>query len=392
MARYPSSMQARIAMKRRRRLFALLVIVLAAGVAVVLARRNNDDASSEPHIVDATLAEIQETEPEPEQMTIVDQQRQTQPAPAPAPEPEPELEPVPQPEPKPQPQPEPQPQPAPAPPKPTIEAAAELTSEAGALVLKAVDCLQATPPRLIEARDILNKALSKPMTKKQMLSIKAKLTDLSADWLFSRKILQNDPLCVAHRVKSGQYLANIARDNKVPHEILQKINRIPDPTRVPAGATIKLVRGPFHAKVYLDSRTLDLYLQNTFVKTYRIGIGRQSTETPTGLWRVKPNGKLKRAPWPDPDTGRILHFGEPGYALGERWIGLDGIKGSCEGRTGFGIHGTNEPQSIGKPSSRGCIRLLNEDVMELYSMLSNGISEIVVLKEGPTAKPIVGTK
>ncbi len=395
MARFPSSLQARITVKRRRRLFALLVIILAAGVAVVLARRN-DDSPRQTEIVDVALADLQEPEHAPQQMNIVDEEWQPQPTPAPTPEPRPEPQPAPEPRPQPQPQPEPQPgpqpQPAPAPSQPTIDAAPDSTSEAGALILKAVECLQATPPRLIEARDILNDAFSKPMTTQQMLSVKAKLMDLSADWLFSRKILENDPLCVAHRVEPGEYLANIARDNKVPHEIIEKINRISDPTRVPAGATIKLVHGPFHAKVYLESKTLDLYLQNTFVKTYRIGIGQQGRDTPTGLWRVKPNGKLERAPWPDPDTGKILHFGEPGYALGERWIGLDGIKGPCEGRTGFGIHGTNEPESIGKASSRGCIRLLNEDVIELYDMLSNGVSEVVVLKETPPVKELVATK
>jgi lipoprotein-anchoring transpeptidase ErfK/SrfK len=391
MARYPSSMHARIAMKRRRRLFTLLVIIVAAGVAVVLARRNDaDDTAGEPDIADVAVTDLQDPEPAPEQLTIVDEEWEPQPTPAPAPAPEPEPEPAPEPEP--QPQPEPEPQPAPVAPRPTIEAVAGPTSEAGALILKAIECLQATPPRLVEARDILNKALSKPMTTQQMLSVKTKLTDLSVDWLFSRKILENDPLCVAYRVESGEYLANIARDNKVPHEILQKINRIADPTRLAAGATIKLIRGPFHAKIYLESKTLDLYLQDTFVKTYRIGIGQEDTKTPTGLWRVKPNGKLERAPWPDPVSGKFIHYGEPGYALGERWIGLDGIKGPCEGRIGFGIHGTNEPESIGKASSRGCIRLLNEDVIELYNMLSNGISEVVVLREAPTVKELVATK
>jgi len=38
----------------------------------------------------------------------------------------------------------------------------------------------------------------------------------------------------------------------------------------------------------------------------------------------------------------------------------------------FRIHGTNEPQSIGKAASSGCIRMLNEDVFELFGSVPNG--------------------
>jgi lipoprotein-anchoring transpeptidase ErfK/SrfK len=36
---------------------------------------------------------------------------------------------------------------------------------------------------------------------------------------------------------------------------------------------------------------------------------------------------------------------------------------------GYGIHGTSEPETIGKPSSNGCIRLLNEDAEELFKFV-----------------------
>ncbi|GAH54375.1 unnamed protein product, partial [marine sediment metagenome] len=65
----------------------------------------------------------------------------------------------------------------------------------------------------------------------------------------------------------------------------------------------------------------------------------------------------------------LLHYGEPGYALGSRWIGLEGIKGAAKDRIGFGIHGTDEPETIGTESSRGCIRLHNGDVIFVYDLL-----------------------
>ncbi|MFQ5787157.1 MAG: L,D-transpeptidase, partial [Thermodesulfobacteriota bacterium] len=59
----------------------------------------------------------------------------------------------------------------------------------------------------------------------------------------------------------------------------------------------------------------------------------------------------------------IYQFGDPKNVLGTRWIGFE----DKEGLYGYGIHGTTEPDSIGKEMSNGCIRLTNEDVEELFN-------------------------
>ena len=65
--------------------------------------------------------------------------------------------------------------------------------------------------------------------------------------------------------------------------------------------------------------------------------------------------------------------------MGSRWIGLNGLKGDAKDRTGFGIHGTKDPESIGTRSSMGCIRLYNGDVIEVYNLLAAGISDVRVV-------------
>ena len=65
--------------------------------------------------------------------------------------------------------------------------------------------------------------------------------------------------------------------------------------------------------------------------------------------------------------------------LGSRWIALDGLEGNAKGRTGFAIHGTKEPESIGTRSSRGCIRLLNGEAIEVYNLLVPVLSEVRVI-------------
>jgi hypothetical protein len=62
---------------------------------------------------------------------------------------------------------------------------------------------------------------------------------------------------------------------------------------------------------------------------------------------------------------------DPEYPLGKpgRWIGLEGVFGNALGTHGYGIHGTNEPDSIGKQESLGCVRMLNKDVEELWYLM-----------------------
>ncbi|MBA7637828.1 hypothetical protein ES703_45477 [subsurface metagenome] len=250
-------------------------------------------------------------------------------------------------------------------PSPTEDA----NPEATALIAEAMALMNAKPAGIIEARNILNDMLSMPMTGQQQAFVKRKLSELADKWLFSKTVYPQDSLCSSYRVKRDEILSTICKQFKVPWEILSKINEV-RPEVLGAGKTIKIIDGPFHARVYLSTFTMDLYLQNnTFVRSYPVGLGEPGKETPTGLWRVKRNGKLIKPPWPDSVTRKLIHYGEPGYALGSRWIGLEGIKGAAKNRTGFGIHGTEEPETIGTEGSRGCIRLHNGDVIFVYDLL-----------------------
>lgn len=248
--------------------------------------------------------------------------------------------------------------------------------ELRALIEQAVQARKAG--KTIAARDLLNEALKMPMSETLRDEIKRQLSVLSQQWLFSREVLEGDTLTEWYSVQSGDLLVKLANVYKVPYEILMEINGIRKAEGLQAGQKIKVIRGPFHAVVNRRRYTLDLYLQTQFVKTYKVGLGMAGRETPTGLWRVKPNDKLIQPTWTDPDTGRRYTASDPDYPLGSRWIGLEGLEGDAKGRTGFAIHGTKEPQTIGTRSSRGCIRLFNGDVIELYNVLYAGQSLVRV--------------
>ena len=98
--------------------------------------------------------------------------------------------------------------------------------------------------------------------------------------------------------------------------------------------------------------------------------------SPTGEWRVAT--KLMNPTYYPPRGGEIMAADDPKNPLGERWIGLVGISGAAVDQERYGIHGTNEPDSIGKSVSMGCIRMHNEDVEALYSYLVETHSTVTV--------------
>jgi LysM repeat protein len=273
------------------------------------------------------------------------------------------------PEQKPVPQLEPKPVLEPNLPKVAVELAVEPNPEATKLIDQAMALLSEKPGRIIEARDRLNETLRMPMSGRQRTFVKDQLSGLAKEWLFSRKFFPQDKLCESLQVKPGDQLRIIGERYKVPYEILMEINGISRPEALKAGEVIKVINGPFHVKIYRSTFMMDLYLQTTYVRSFRVGLGKPDRQTPTGLWRVKPGGKLHSPLWTDPDTNEVVHPESPNYPLGSRWIELEGVEEGTEGRTGFGIHGTKESETIGSADSRGCIRLDNGDVILLYNLL-----------------------
>jgi hypothetical protein len=257
---------------------------------------------------------------------------------------------------------------------------AEANSLVAELISEAMSYIEAKPARIIDARDRLNEALPLPMSGQQRAFVKGQLSVLAEKWLFSRTIFPQDVLCGLYKVKSGDQLRTIGKEFKVPYEILMEINGIVHPEALQAGALIKVINGPFHARIYRSTFTMDLYLQNSFVRSFPVGLGQPGMETPTGLWVVKPDGKLITPTWTDPISGKTYEPEDPDYPLGSRWIGLEGLKGNAVGRTGFAIHGTKDPSQIGTAGSQGCIRLHNGDAILLYKLLMPGYSRVEIVE------------
>ncbi|MCD4830875.1 MAG: L,D-transpeptidase family protein [Anaerohalosphaeraceae bacterium] len=230
--------------------------------------------------------------------------------------------------------------------------------------------------RIIAARDTLNDVLNMPLTGELRNNIKKQMTLLAGDWLFDRTVLLGDGLCTTYKVQSGDILSAIAKRHKIPYEFIMRINNITNERALQVGQNIKVVNGPFHCIIYCSSFTMDLYLQNMYIKTYRVGLGKEGKNTPIGRWRTEIGGKLISPTWTDPDTGQTYNSNDPDYPLGSGWIGLEGTGPRTKGITGIALHGTKDETSIGTKSSRGCVRLFNGELIEVYNMMEPGESEV----------------
>jgi LysM repeat protein len=248
------------------------------------------------------------------------------------------------------------------------------------ILSRAIALKQSQPGRIMEARNNLNDALKLPMSEQQKQAVKDEMAKLADDWLFGPAVFAGDTLCETYMVKRGDLLQVIGRRQKVPFEILMQINNIAKPENLQAGRAIKIVKGPFHAKVDRSAFTLDLYLDDMYVRSFKVGLGKPGYETPTGVWRVKDSGKLIQPPWTDPDTGRLYKATDPDYPLGSRWVAMEGLEGAAKDKTGFAIHGTKEPDQIGTAGSRGCIRMYNGDAVLIYNLLTPVYSKIEVFE------------
>jgi lipoprotein-anchoring transpeptidase ErfK/SrfK len=97
--------------------------------------------------------------------------------------------------------------------------------------------------------------------------------------------------------------------------------------------------------------------------SYSIAVGRAGYETPSGLYLIRqrsdcPTWTMPDSDWVEPQLrGVVIPCGDPANPIRARWLGI---------HDGVGIHGTLERESIGTAASHGCLRMLVEDVIELY--------------------------
>lgn len=237
----------------------------------------------------------------------------------------------------------------------------------------------------VQARALLSGLLfdqRQPLSARDAQSARDVLTSVNQSLVFSDRVSPGDPLVEAYTVQSGDILVRIGPRYRITHRLIEQINNV-DARRLRVGQKLKVIKGPFHAAVHKSAFRMDVYLkgsdgQRVYVRSFRVGLG-ENDSTPAGLWRVRAGSKLVNPGWTHPRTSQYFEPNDPKNPIGEHWIGLEGMDEATRGRAGYGLHGTIEPQSIGRMMSLGCVRLAAEDIAAVFDLLVEEHSTVEVL-------------
>ena len=153
----------------------------------------------------------------------------------------------------------------------------------------------------------------------------------------------------------------------------QAVNEMEDQAGAQAGTPEQTGAAPVGVAIKIDTRanTLEVHDGEKVIAAYPITVGSAQTASPIGEWRVR---RITKMPTFRYDKEMLKHGQRSGnfYLLppgprnpvGVMWIALN--------KKGIGIHGTNDPGSIGRAASHGCIRLANWDVVRLATKIKPG--------------------
>jgi lipoprotein-anchoring transpeptidase ErfK/SrfK len=166
------------------------------------------------------------------------------------------------------------------------------------------------------------------------------------------------PEKIDHTIESGDTLGKLAKKYGTTVDLIKKSNNLKS-DMIRLGDRLRIYQGKFTVRVSKTANTLTVRDNDKFFKRYRVGTGEYS-KTPVGTFTV--TDRIPSPPWYRGD--KVIPYGDKENILGTHWLGLD-IRG-------YGIHGTWDPNAIGKQATAGCVRLLNEHVEELYIMLPTG--------------------
>lgn len=172
------------------------------------------------------------------------------------------------------------------------------------------------------------------------------------------------PESKVYTVERGDNLTNIGIKLNTTLGLLTGANGIEMDSQLHLGQRLKYTPKDF--RIIIERATCRLFLldKDGIFKRYRVGLGKPGHETALGRYTI--GNKQKDPTWFKPGAGPIP-AGDPENELGTRWMPLVPAEEGLP--TDLGIHGTIAPETIGFYHSRGCPRMLTEDVEELYDLV-----------------------
>lgn len=182
-----------------------------------------------------------------------------------------------------------------------------------------------------------------------------------------------------HLIQEGETLLDIARNFSLGYLELRPLYPKIDPWIPPPGQEIIIPRQwvlprRTQADIVINLPEMRLYRfihgkrGNSLVQTYPVGLGSKETQSPVGQFsvvekRTNPHWYLPKSLQEKYNGLQVMAPG-PKNPLGNFWIGL--------GSSSYGLHGTNNPWSVGRLATNGCIRLYPEHIHVLFDHVQYG--------------------
>jgi hypothetical protein len=182
-----------------------------------------------------------------------------------------------------------------------------------------------------------------------------------------------------YEIQQGDTLESIAKKFKALNGVkgaIMYVNNYKENAILRSGRKVRLSKGTWSLVVDKSLFKMWVLYEGCPFKGYTITIGAPNKETPIAKF-VMGGKNPNPAWWPPPDVkiqGKApVPYGDPQNPLGKWWISLE-----HDIHHGIGIHGTNDPGSIGSKASNGCVRMLNEEVVEVAALAYKGMVVTVV--------------
>jgi lipoprotein-anchoring transpeptidase ErfK/SrfK len=214
---------------------------------------------------------------------------------------------------------------------------------------------------LTAAKSIYQRLINEFPNSNDVMNWQKKAEEINIRMLFSPVLIPKSRL---YGIKPGDTLDGIAKEFKTTTELIMRSNNLADATILP-GRKIKIWTAPFNIVVDKSQNTLLLKSDEEIIKTYIVSTGINNS-TPTGNFKIV--NKLANPTWFK--AGAVVPPNSSDNILGSRWLGFN--------LPGYGIHGTTDPQNLGKQITQGCIRMSNADIEEFYTIIPVGTEVSIV--------------
>ena len=214
---------------------------------------------------------------------------------------------------------------------------------------------------MVKARDIYGIILNRYQNVNNILEVQEKLGRFNIEILFSPIITDKDAV---YEVEPGDTLSKIAKKFGTTVDLIKASNSLKSDT-IHANSKLKISRVTYKILIDKSQNLLTILSNGNIIKAYTVSTG-ENNSTPVGNFSIV--NRIKDPPWYT--KGKVIPSESPDNILGSRWLGLS--------KEGYGIHGTVDPESVGRQATEGCIRMLNSDVVELFTIIPIGTEVTIV--------------